>query len=109
MWHDDGSRQNRTRQSAQFESADRLVPGPDPSAASLVVQTVTQLSYPGAAGEYYAVKQVDVGGIEAEGGAATLSTNNGIFYALALPGSAVPASGDYLIIDSIGGRWCFST
>lgn len=107
MYSGDSGRELRTRQSTQLGDIDRLVGPPAPAGSSIVVVTVTETTYPTAAGKYYAVQQVDLGGTEVEGGAGTFTTITGIFYALALTGSAVPASGTKLICDSISGRWCF--
>lgn len=105
--YSDPSRELRTRQATQFGDIDRLV-GPSPATGStMVVVTVTETSYPTADGKYYAVKQSTLGGTEVEGGAGTFTTVGGIFYALALTGSAVPAVGTKLICDSVNGRWCF--
>lgn len=107
MYSGDSGRELRTRQATQLADIDRLVGPSAPCGSSIVVITATETAYPTAGGVYYAVKQVDLGGLEVEGGAGTFATVDGIFYALALTGSAVPAVGSKLICDSISGRWCF--
>lgn len=103
--HDQPTRELRTRYAEQIDAVDRLVPPPQTSSASMVVVTVTQSSYPSAAGKYFACQQLTLDGVEVEGGAATFTTLPGVFFVAVVDGSTVPASGTKLIVDGVDGRW----
>lgn len=103
--NDLATRELRTRQAEYLSSADRLIGPAADAASSMVVVTVAVSTYPTAVGKYFAVQQLDPGGVEAEGNAATFDTLAGVFYVAVLPGSTLPPVGTKLVIDSVGGRW----
>jgi hypothetical protein len=102
----DESRTLRSRHSTLVDRLDASKEEPPAASRSMVVRTTTKTTYPTTANVYYACLPVDVGGIEDEGQSGTLSAGTGFIYALNL-GSTIPASGKDLVVESVGGRWCF--
>lgn len=76
-------------------------------APSALLVTVTKTSYPTAAGKYYAVRRVRVGGTEAEGATPTLAAFGPTFFA-ANTGGSIPPSGTYVLGTLADGRWAFN-
>lgn len=97
----------RDRQTAASIALDRNG-GQDPYAsAAMVVITTTVTTYPTSAAEFYACNPELLTGSEAEGATPTFTVDTAtIVYALNL-GTAIPPNGTYLVIHSVGGRWCF--
>lgn len=97
----------RERHADLADTVDQLARDDGGSAGAMLVQTQTVGTYPTTAGSYYAVKSVDPGGAETEGGSGTFTAGTDTFYALN-SGSSVPPSGTKVIVQPIGGRWVFS-
>ncbi|MGO9463093.1 MAG: hypothetical protein ACLQVF_02875 [Isosphaeraceae bacterium] len=80
--------------------------GTEGSLAQLLT-TVTILTYPTAAGAFYAGNPTYVNGAEVEGGVASYSPDaSQVIYAYNL-GTKVPPEGTRVVAHAVGGRWVF--
>lgn len=92
----------------ELESRIESLDLPSEGSTCEAAQTTDDGGYPTEANRYYAVVPIVLGGTEAEGESATITTlPNRVFYALNL-GDAVPPVGTRLIVSRAGGRWVFN-
>lgn len=102
----DEARTIRERHADLLEQIDRL-DRPDCPGETVVAATTTATLYPSAAGSYYAMNPVQLGGAETEGASATTTADaTRVFYAYNL-GSTVPPAGTKVLCHSASGRWNF--
>jgi hypothetical protein len=102
----DDAKRLRIRGSVLAEESLRSPSSESWGAPSLVAQTISLGSYPATAASFYACCPRTVFGPEIEGGAGTLSTQAGRFFALNL-GSTIPPTGTDLLVTFVGNRWVF--
>jgi len=108
MNDDDELRVLRARVAAIEDELARLGPGALPSGLARVVKTISLGSYPtgSTALKTYAVRGLDVTGVESEGSTAVTSEDTRHFFAVNL-GTSVPPVGTQLIAVSVPNRWVF--
>ena len=100
----DDARQLRRRHDVLVNELDRADPIPDEGSTTIVVKLVTQVTFPTAAGSYFACQRVVISGTEAEGSPVTLTTISNIFYVGNI-GSTVPSANTYHLATANGARW----
>jgi hypothetical protein len=94
----------RNRHQTADDLIDRSPYDPPDGARSILVTTTVAVTYPTAAGVFYACYRTDVTGSETEGSTPTFSQQNQIFYVLNL-GTAVPPQGTPRLAENEGGIW----
>ena len=73
----------------------------------MVVITTTITTYPTSASEFYACNPELLTGSEAERRDTDVHGRHGDDCLRLNLGTAIPPNGTYLVIHSVGGRWCF--
>ena len=100
------SRTLRDRQAAAA-ALDRSADHAPHGNAALLCITTTVATYPTVAARVYALFPQDIDGAETEGAACTYTSSSATaMYGVNL-GTAIPPNGTRVIVDAIGGRWCF--
>jgi hypothetical protein len=102
----DEAKRLRVRSDARDDGLTRFDLAAADGAPCLIAQTVAVRSYPTTAASYFGCKPQTILGAEVEGGAATITPDGGVFYALNL-GSAIPPAGTMILVTFVGNRWAF--
>lgn len=100
------ARRLRAADLAQADDWTREAAPYDPGAPAFVGKTTSDGTYPTTAAVFYAVNPVTVSGTETAGSAASFSASTAVVHALNL-GTAVPASGTYVLVTFAANRWVF--
>lgn len=105
MSYESETRTLRNRMEAQQASVDRNIAFPSSGTPRIAVQIADGGNMPTSNDHYFLAHPVQYGGNETEGGSATTWVNTDVDILVDVIGGQVPAVGERMIANLIGGRW----